>query len=342
MTKNKKRNFWIISIFAAIFLSGLTIYCSLMLPIDKNNTLFIYIDSDDDIDSVCSKVDDVLPGGSDLLFNLMSKTSGYKHNVHTGRYAITPTTTTLELFLTMRGHRTVPVNLVIPVARTVDEMAEKISHQLMLDKQTLVAYFTDSVECRKLGFTPETMPAFFIPDTYEVYWDCSIKRLIDKLNDGYNQFWNSHRKAKAADMGMTPTEVSVLASIIDSETYVDKEKPTVAGLYINRLTRGMKLQSDPTVIFAIGDYSIHRVLKTQLMYDSPYNTYLHPGLPPGPIRIPSVAAIDAVLNYDHHNYIYMCAKEDLSGTHNFAATSTEHQQNARKYQKALNQRGIRE
>lgn len=342
MRKNKRTIISIISCFILIFAIGITMYYSIMSPINRNNTSYLYIDEDDDIDSVCSKAEDIIPGIADMMFNLMTNISSYRNHIHTGRYEISPTTSTLELFLAIRGHRTVPVRLVVPSVRTISEMAERISNQMMVDAETLESILTDEQECHKLGFTIETIPAFFIPDTYEIYWDASTEKILQKLKDGYDQFWDDTRLSKSEEIGLSPIEVSIMASIVDSETSVDDEKPRVAGLYMNRLHKGMKLQSDPTVIYATGDFSIRRVLKNHLKIDSPYNTYMYEGLPPGPIRIPTIAGIDAVLNHERNNYIFMCAKEDLSGTHNFASNSAEHQANARKYQRALNQIGIRQ
>lgn len=332
----------IISVIMLISVIAMVLYVSVLSPVNMNHISYIYIDDDDNIDSVCGKADEILPGISGMMFHLMTAASSYKDHIHTGRYEITPSTSALDLFIAVRGHRTVPVTLVVPSTRTLSDLAKRLSCQLMIDSATLEDFFTDEKQCSRLGFTKESITAFFIPETYEIYWDASTDRLLEKLKNGYEQFWNDNRRRRAAEINLTPIEVSVLASIVESETAVVEEMPRVAGLYMNRLHRDMLLQSCPTVIFAIGDFSIKRVLKNHLKTDSPYNTYIYKGLPPGPIRIPSVAAIDAVLNYEHHDFIFMCAKEDLSGTHDFASNSTEHQKNARKYQRALNQRGIRQ
>jgi UPF0755 protein len=210
----------------------------------------------------------------------------------------------------------------------------------MLDSASLAKMLTDTAFCSSIGYTEETLPALFIPNTYEVYWDISLEEFIERLQKENALFWNNERLNKANTLGMSKEEVVTLASIVDSETANNGEKPRVAGLYINRLKKGMLLQSDPTVIFATKDFTIRRVLNHHLQTESPYNTYKYKGLPPGPIRIPSIAGIDAVLNYEKHNYIYMCAKEDFSGTHNFASTYSAHLANARRYTKALTARGI--
>ena len=175
-----------------------------------------------------------------------------------------------------------------------------------------------------------------LPDTYDVYWNISAESLLDRMEREYNRYWNDERLEKAHKAGLSPIEVATLASIVEEETNIADEMPIIAGLYINRLRKRIPLQADPTIKFAIGDFGVKRILKKHLRIDSPYNTYKHYGLPPGPIRIASKQAIDAVLNYRKSNYIYMCAKDDLSGRHNFAATLAEHNRNARKYHKALN------
>jgi UPF0755 protein len=181
----------------------------------------------------------------------------------------------------------------------------------------------------------------FIPNSYEVYWNTSAEKFFTRMYDEYGKFWTQERKDKAEKIGLSPIKISILASIVDGEALMDKEMPVIAGLYMNRLKKGMRLEADPTVIFAAKDFTIRRVLNKHLRINSPYNTYMNSGLPPGPIGMPSINAIDAVLNYENHNYIYMCAKEDFSGYHNFATTLAEHNVNARKFQQALNARNIK-
>ena len=181
----------------------------------------------------------------------------------------------------------------------------------------------------------------FIPNSYQLYWNTSAEKFFVRMYDEYQKFWTKERKAKAQMIGLKPIQVSILASIVDGEALHEKEMPMIAGLYMNRYNSGTPLESDPTVIFATNDFTIRRVLNKHLRIDSPYNTYLHTGLPPGPINMPSMKAIDAVLNYTKHHYVYMCAKDDFSGYHNFASTLAAHQVNAHKFQEALNERNIR-
>jgi UPF0755 protein len=195
--------------------------------------------------------------------------------------------------------------------------------------------------CRNLGFTTSTIPCIFIPDTYEMYWNTSADQFIRKMLKEYEKFWNSRRKALARETGFSPVEVSVLASIVQQESNREDEKPVIAGVYINRLNKDWKLEADPTLIFALGDFSIKRVLNAHKEIESPYNTYKFKGLPPGPICFPTKSSIESVLNYSRHSYMYFCAKDDFSGYHSFAKTYVQHLVNARKFQRALNQRGIK-
>ena len=222
----------------------------------------------------------------------------------------------------------------------MDKLASAVSKQIMLDSAAVISSLTDSTVCARLGYTPRNIACLFIPNTYQVYWNMDMERFLKRMAKEKDRFWNEKRLRKAKEIGLTPEEVVTLASIVDEETAVNDERPLVAGLYMNRLKRGMLLQADPTVKFACGDFGLRRILHKHLNVDSPYNTYLYEGLPPAPIRIPSIAGIESVLNYTHHDYIYMCAKEDFSGRHNFASTLREHQNNALRYQRELNRRKI--
>ncbi len=272
-------------------------------------------------------------------YNLLCKVLGYK--VRPGRYRIGRGDNMLSLFRRLRNGQQEPVMLTIPSVRTMDRMAGYLGNHLMVDSTEFATLFSDSLQCAQLGYTCETLPALFIPNTYEVYWNISRENLMQRLQRENEAFWTTEREGKAKAMGMSRKEVATLASIIDEETANNQEKPMVAGMYVNRLRVGMPLQADPTVKFALGDFSLRRIWGKYLTIDSPYNTYQNLGLPPGPIRVASVAGIDAVLNYVRHDFLYMCAKEDFSGTHNFARTYGEHLQNARRYAQALNQRGIK-
>lgn len=304
----------------------------------NSQTAYVYIDTDDNLDSVCAKVDAASQPTTTLGLRIMAGVGSYK--VRTGQYAIEPGMSMVRLFRNLRNHAQAPVRLVIPEVRTLDDLAGRLSLHLMLDSATLACAFRDTAVCRQVGMSAATMPALFVPNTYEVWWDVSLDDFLKRMRKERDRFWTAERKQQATTIGLSPDEVQTLASIVDAESAYNPEKARIAGLYLNRLHAGMPLQSDPTVIFALGDFSIHRVSNQQTRFDSPYNTYKYEGLPPGPIRIASVAGIDAVLNAEKHDYLYMCAKEDFSGSHNFAVTYAAHQANARRYTEALNQRGI--
>jgi UPF0755 protein len=265
----------------------------------------------------------------------------YPENIKSGKYKIDPAMNYLKLIRMLRNGNQIPVNLTFNNIRLRKDFTEKISGQMMFDSSTLLERLTDSVETASLGFTPETVLTMFIPNTYEIYWNTSAGKFLERMKKEYDRFWTRERREKAENIHLSPVEVSILASIVEEETAQKAEFPVIAGLYLNRLRKGMRLQADPTVKFAVGDVTLKRILNEHLLADSPYNTYIYSGLPPGPIRLPSIAAIDAVLNYREHSYLYMCAKEDFSGEHNFAVTLSEHNRNANRYKDALNRNHIR-
>lgn len=327
---------------AVIILVGIGIAYSMFLSgIGIDEKQYIYIDRDDNIDSVTSKLDATGADYSRTGFSILAKYLKYDGRVRIGRYEISNDLSTLQLVRNLRNHNSSPVDVVVPSVRTVKELASRLSSQLMIDSAEIVSHLYSDSTLDALGLTAETLPSLFIPNTYQIYWETSVEALTERMKREHDTFWNGTRSDKAKQIGLAPVQVNTLASIVDSETANNGEKPRIAGLYINRINKKMPLQSDPTVIFAVGDFSIRRVLNKHLAVESPYNTYKVQGLPPGPIRIPSVAGIDAVLNYEHNNYLYMCAKEDFSGTHNFATNIQEHYANARRYTAALNARGIK-
>jgi UPF0755 protein len=234
-----------------------------------------------------------------------------------------------------------PITLSFRNIRLKENFAAVAAKKLEFDSLSLINLLDSVSFIEKYGFTKDNMYTMFIPNSYEMYWNVSAKDFFIRMNKEYQKFWTKDRLAKAEKLNFTPQQVTILASIVDGEALMDKEMPIIAGLYLNRLNKGIKLEADPTVIFANNDFTIRRVLNKHLRKESPYNTYLHTGLPPGPIMMPSIKAIDAVLNHENNNYIYMCAKEDFSGFHNFASTLTAHLINARKFQAALNARNIK-
>lgn len=314
----------------------------------NSDTVYIYVNQDDSYDSLMVKLKPVAKKHCLDAFCILSRHSDLTSHVRTGRYAIKPTMGAYNVFRHFKNGMQEPLNVVVPSVRTMQDMAGVLGKKLMVDSTAIEKALTDEDVCRKYGYDTTTIAALFIPNTYDLYWDTSIKGLLDRMQKENHRFWDSERLAKASKLNLTPIEVTTLASIVDEETSNNDEKPMIAGMYYNRLVlrnaeypEGMPLQADPTIKFALKDFSLKRIYHNMLLTKSPYNTYTNPGLPPGPIRVPSIAGIDAVLNMVHHNYIYMCAKPDFSGTHDFASTYEEHIANARRYAKALNERGIK-
>lgn len=339
---NFKQKKTVIILIGCIIVIAAIAAAILFMPMLKgNDPQYVYIDNDDDIDSVFTKVEPHANAYGFQAFKLTAKALDYASHIRTGRYAIEPGTGGLQTLRHFRNGIQAPVALTIPSVRTLDRLAEEVGKRLMLDEDELLDALEDEAVCEKYGLDTLTIQCLFIPNTYDVYWNVSVENFLERMKKESDSFWTAERLAKAKEAGMTENEVITLASIVDEETANDGEKPMIAGMYINRLKTNMPLQADPTVKYAWQDFSLRRIYNKLLSIDSPYNTYRNTGLPPGPIRIPSVAGIDAVLNHVHHDYIYMCAKEDFSGTHNFAVTYAEHLQNAAKYSKALNERGIK-
>ena len=268
-------------------------------------------------------------------FRQISKIRKYPDLVKPGRYVLAKGTNNWDLVRKLRAGDQDQMKLRFRSHWTLEELADEIGDQLMLDADDLYKKMKDADFLAEYGVNRENVRNLFIPNTYFVYWTMGAEELFDKLKGSYDQYWNADRQQKLEALGMTRHEVLTLASIVQAETYMPDERPTVAGLYLNRIRDGIPLQADPTVIFAHGDFTLKRVLKRHLEIDSPYNTYKVRGLPPGPINNPEPSAIDAVLNHEEHSYIYMCAKPDFSGYHNFARTLSQHNRNARAYQVAL-------
>ncbi len=257
-----------------------------------------------------------------------------------GRYILVNDMTNNQLVDMLRAGKQVPVNVTFNNVRDIYQLAGKVGRQIEADSASIVNYLNDSSNLVKAGIGSIPVSTLFIPNTYRFYWNTTAKEFVDRVVKEYRRFWNKSRREKAHAAGLTPTQVVILASIVEKETNKNDEKPRIASVYINRLHEGWRLQADPTVIYALGNPKIHRVLNVQKKIDSPYNTYRHRGLPPGPICIPSISSIDAVLNYDKPHFLYFCAKSDMSGYHVFSETNRMHQKNAQKYQKALDEMRI--
>ncbi len=302
--------------------------------LDKEDRYFI-IQRGDTFKDVQNKLYDGNYVNDLVSFSFLAKLMDYDHQVKAGRFLLEENMTNLQAIRLLRSGSQAPVDITFNNIRLYKEIAPKITQNILLTEaefsQALEAFLQSNDE----GWNEENIIGMFIPNTYEVYYDVSGEDLVQRMNREYHTYWNEERRAKADSIGLTPREVSVLASIVQAESVKADEGPRIAGLYMNRLNRGIALQADPTLVFASGDFTLKRVLNVHKEIDSPYNTYLNAGLPPGPINMPSIRSLNAVLNYEDHKYIYMCAREDFSGYHNFADNIAEHNANARRYQRQL-------
>ena len=271
-----------------------------------------------------------------VSFSMLAKYMDYPQSVKPGRYLLQQDMTNLEAINLLRSGNQKPVNITFNNIRLPQELGAKICQNIALDSLSFNEKLFDQEFINQYGFDSLNILSMFIPNTYEVYWNITADELFDRMHQEYEKFWNDDRLNKAQQMGLDAQQVAVLASIVNAESQKADEHARIAGVYVNRLQQGMALQADPTLVFALGDFTIKRVLNEHKELDSPFNTYKYTGLPPGPIRSPSIAAVNAVLDYEAHNYLYFCAKEDFSGYHNFASSLTQHLRNARLYQNALN------
>ena len=274
-------------------------------------------------------------------FNAAAHSMHYVTRVKAGKYRLHEGMTNRRFINMLAAGNQEAVELSFHNLRLKEDFAGFVSKKIEPDSVSILRLLDSDQFLQKYGFTRDNVYSMFIPNTYQLYWNTTPEKFFLRMKANYDKFWTPERKQQANEINLSPTQVSVLASVVDAEALHDDEMPTVAGLYLNRLKKGMKLESDPTVIFALHDFTIRRVLNRYLSYNSPYNTYLHTGLPPGPIMMPSANALDAVLNYKKTDYIYMCAKEDFSGYHNFATNMADHLINAHKFQKALNERNVK-
>ncbi len=275
------------------------------------------------------------------LFIRVADIKKYPSMVKAGKYRIDNGLNVNELVNLLRSGRQQPVRFTFNNIRFVDKLAGLAAAKLELDSADLTKLFHDNDYLKQFGFNEQTVVAMFIPNTYEFFWNTSPDAFMQRMYKEYKRFWNEKRLNQAKAIGLSPLEVSILASIVQEETNKTDEMSRIAGVYINRLHKGMLLQADPTARFAYGDFSIKRVTYDYLKTDSPYNTYLYPGLPPGPICMPDPQTIDKVLNYEKHNYLFFCARPDNTGYHNFARSNAEHARNARAYHNYLNRQRIR-
>lgn len=345
--KSKSSRFillFILLLIIAGLVSGYLLYLSVLKPniwTPENATTEFYIKTGSTFPDVQT---DLYSQGIILnrnTFEWLAEKKNLAANIKPGRYLIEPGLNNNELIDLLRSGEQSPVNVVINNVRIKEELAHKIATQIEADSVEIIQLLNDSTYLKRYDLALESAISIFLPNTYELYWTTTAKDFIERMYSENQKFWNDARKAKAKEIGLSPVEVSTLASIIEKETTKNDEKETMAGVYINRLNSNWRLQADPTVVFAWGDYSIRRVLNIHKQIDSPYNTYIYFDLPPGPICAPSISSIEAVLNYEKHTYMFFCAKDDFSGYHSFSSTHAGHTINANKYRRALDERNIR-
>ena len=307
-----------------------------------NESVDLYIPSDATFQTVIDSIEahNLLKNKKTFMF--VAKIKKYEQLVKAGKYKIENDESNWTLINKLRSGRQEPINITIPSVRLADDLSDKVSLKLEFTENEFRNLIQDKDFIDSLGYNENTISSLFLPNTYEFYWNTSAKEFIKRMKKENDKFWTAERLEKAKKINLSPLEVSILASIVQSEQMQHREeRARIAGLYLNRLNKGILLQSDPTVIFAIGDFTIKRVLNYMLKKDSPYNTYLYRGLPPGAILIPEPQSIDAVLNAEKNNYIFMCAKEDFSGYHYFSTNLNQHIMYAKRYQNALNKNNIR-
>ncbi|MFA6947060.1 MAG: endolytic transglycosylase MltG [Pedobacter sp.] len=321
--------------------SGLNYYLKYFKPNVTANQYYLFIPTCSEFKDVYSTIKTEKMVKDTLSFLNAAQNMDYTGKVKAGRYRLTEGVGNRALINMLKAGNQEPVKISFQNVRLKHTLAGMVSKKIESDSASISRLLDSAAFVEKYGFSTENIYTMFIPNSYEIYWNSDAEKFFLRMHDEYVKFWNADRKARAAAIKLSPIEVSILASIVDGEALNDKEMPRIAGLYMNRLLKGMKLEADPTVIFAANDFTIRRVLNKHLRINSPYNTYLNTGLPPGPISMPSINAIDAVLNYEKHDYIYMCAKEDFSGYHNYASTLSQHLINAKKFQQALNERNIK-
>ena len=325
---------------AAVFIIA-ALWIAPMLLNGTRHSAIIRIPANADIQTVADTLNKYFGESyTDKTISLI-KLSGVSPASRHGAYNIPAGTTPARAARRLTHGAQQPLDITINGQRTLAQLADYLSARLDFSADSLINAATDPAMLAKYDLTPQQAMALFLNDTYEVYWTVSPAELLDKIGANYSRFWNDKRLAKAKELGLTPAEILTLCSIVDEESNKADEKGTIGRLYINRLNQGMKLQADPTVRYATGDFTIRRIQGVHLKTQSPYNTYLNKGLPPGPIRTGAPKTVDLVLDAPDTDALYMCARSDFSGYHDFASTYSEHQENARRYHKALNARGIK-
>ena len=331
----KKQTIIILSIIALILIIGIICGFSLLNKKVRNNeSVSLYIYPSENYEKVLEKLEkNGVLEKEETAFSIFSKVKNLENNVKSGHYVIEPNTSQVDLVRTLANGLQTPVKLVINKARLKQDFAKKIANQLMLSENDILLAIDNRENSQNLFDN-------IVCNTYEVYWNISAEKLLERLEKEADKWWEEQEN-QLEKIGLSRHQIVVLASIVEEETNKNEEKPTIAGVYINRLKKDMLLQADPTVKYAVGDFTIKRVMYKHLQTESPYNTYLNKGLPPTAICLPEISSLKSVLNYQKHNYLFFCAKEDFSGYHNFAVTPNEHYRNAERYKNALNKLGIK-
>jgi len=333
--------FVVIILIIALGFVGYNYYMKYFGPNVTANKEYLYIHTGATFNDVFDTIQKDGMVKDTASFHWAAQKMNYVNRVKPGRYHLHEGMTNRRLINMLASGAQEPVTLSFHNIRLKDQFAGFVAKKIEPDSAAILRLLDSAQFVKHYGFTTDNVYTMFLPNSYQLYWNTSPEKFFKRMYANYQKFWTPERRIKADSLGLTTQEVSILASIVSAEAMHDDELPTIAGLYINRLKKGIKLESDPTIIFAKNDYTIRRVLNRDLLVNSPYNTYQHTGLPPGPINMPSVNAVNAVLNYQRNNYLFMCAKEDFSGYHNFASNAADHQANAAKYRKALNERNIR-
>lgn len=350
----RKLSFFIIGF--AILLSSLSVYFYRAIYRPNINTdyrandgsvvmakpMVIYIPEGISFDELATRLKTKYQIIGDMTsFYMVAKFKGYQNNIKSGYFVVNTKMSNNDFINLIRVKRRLERTITFNNMRKIDELPELVSEHMCFFADSLRKMLNSDSVAKSYGFTKETFGCMFIPNTYQVYFDYNETDFLDRMKREYDKYWTPDKIKKQKALGLSKIKVSILASIVQSESQHGPELRRIAGVYINRLNKNMLLQADPTVVFAHNDFTIKRVLNKHLEIDSPYNTYKNTGLPPGPIKIPSTKYLDAVLDYEEHNYIYFCASEKFDGSHNFAKTLTEHNRNARIYQKELTKRNIK-
>jgi len=331
----------IVIIIVSLAATGVFYYLRLFGPNVSGKQEYLYIHTGATYNEVYDSIRNQNVVNDTTTFNWAAHNMKYVNRIKPGRYRLREGMSNRKLIRMLQLGEQEPVSLSFHNFRLKEQFAGFVSKKLEPDSIAILHLLDSASFVQQYGFTTEDVYTMFMPNTYTINWNASPEEFFLHIYKNYDKFWTAERKQQAKDINLNPIQVSILASIVDAEALHDDEMPTIAGLYLNRLNKGIKLEADPTVIFATKDFTIHRVLNKYLTVVSPYNTYQHTGLPPGPIMMPSVNAVKAVLDYKKSDYLYMCAKEDFSGYHNFATNVADHLANARRFQQALNERNIK-